>query len=421
VSTALQLALALVFASACTLAGDKNRCDTQADCLDGFTCVAGTCQHETSTCTPSDCAGRCGAIADACGTLDCGACPEHCSNGALDPSETDTDCGGDCSPCAIGSHCATTLDCQTGTCDAGTCRPGRWSTIQAMPTPRAELAAVAGSDGSIYAIGGQTSGSATGVVEVYDPALDSWSTRAPMPTPRYGLAAVVGSDGTIYAIGGNYTSVNDAGPSVVVEAYTPATNTWRSLPALPVGRSDVAAAAIGDTIYAIGGFDGTTFQTLGSVAAWQPGAPAWSVLPDAMTTARSEHAAAVLADGTIYALGGEHGVATTELDACEWFQGSSWHTLPAMPTPRKAFAAAALGSRLYALGGNRWVGASVSYLAAVEVFDADAHAWSQVASLPTGRREHAAIALGGKIYVIGGRRQDTDAITATVDVYTPDP
>jgi N-acetylneuraminic acid mutarotase len=242
-----------------------------------------------------------------------------------------------------------------------------------------------------------------------------------MPTPRYGLAAVLGADGKIYAIGGNYTSVSDAGPSVVVQQYDPATNMWQACPALPVGRSDVAAAVDGSgMIYAIGGFDGTTFQTLGSVAAWQPGTPSWSTLADPMTTARSEHVSAAMPDGNIYALGGEHGVATDELGALEYYN-SGWHTLAAMPTPRKMLAAASIGPRLYAIGGNRWVSAGISYMSMVEAFDTGTHAWSQVTSLPTGRFDHAAIAAGGKIYVIGGRTEDTNAITATATVYTPDP
>jgi N-acetylneuraminic acid mutarotase len=421
----VRAAVCFAFIAGCTLAGDKNHCEIQTDCLDGFTCsAAGVCEHAT-TCTPAACDGRCGAIADDCGgTLACGACPEHCSNDARDPSETDVDCGGDCMPCATGLHCGTTNDCQTGTCDGGTCRAGRWSTAAPMPTARAELAAVVGLDGRIYAIGGRTPGGTTAVVEAYDPGDNSWTTRAPMPTPRYGLAATVGADGTIYAIGGQYTSVSDAGASIVAEAYDPMANTWHALPDLPIGRDDAAAAVGGDgTVYAIGGFDGLTFQTLGSVATWQSGAPSWSVLPDAMTTARSMHVAHLMPDGQIYVLGGAAGVATPELGATERYQpgASGWHTLAPMPTPRKALAAAALGARLYAIGGSRYNGAGIPYTNVVEVFDTSAPAWAQVASLPTGRYFHAAVAVAGKIYVLGGRREDLDATTGTMDVYTPDP
>lgn len=407
-----------LLACGCTLAGNKNHCETQTDCLDGYICTAaGTCEHGTApTCTPLTCDGHCGVLDDHCqGTLSCGDCPDHCTNGSQDPSETDVDCGGDCMPCATGSHCAQTADCVTGTCDVDTCRTGTWTTAAAMPTARAQLAAVVGADGKIYAIGGSVGGNASGAVEVYDPGTDSWTTRAPMPTPRYGLATVLGSDDRIYAIGGNYNSVSSAGPSVVVEVYDPTNNSWTSLPSLPVGRSDVAAAWSGATLYALGGYDGTTGHILGSVATWQLGAASWSTLADPLTTARSEHAAAVMSDGKIYVLGGEHDLSGNELDAFEYYD-AGWNTLVAMPTPRKELAAAALGSRLYAIAGNRFVGAGLSYTRVVEVYDS---AWSRVTSIPSGRYGHAAASVGGKIYVLGGQREDVNATTATVDVFTP--
>ena len=415
------IALALL-AVGCTLAGNKNHCESQADCLDGFMCNAGTCEHGLSTCTPITCDGHCGVLDDHCqGMISCGDCPDHCTNSSQDPSETDIDCGGDCMPCATNSHCAQTSDCLTGTCDAGTCRTGTWTTAAAMPTARTQLAAVVGADGKIYAIGGNVGGNASGVVEVYDPNANSWTTRAAMPTPRYGLAAVLGSDDRIYAIGGNYIDIGNAGPAVVAEVYDPSNNSWASLPSLPVGRSDVAAAWSGDTLYVLGGYDGTTAHILGSVMTWQIGAPSWSTSADPLTTARSQHAAAVLPDGKIYVLGGEHDLVGNELDAFEYYQPGTagWNTLVAMPTPRKLLTMTPIGTQLYAIGGNRYVSTGMPYTRVVEVYDTAAPAWSQVTSIPSGRYGHAAVVVGGKIYVLGGRRQDVNATTATVDVFTP--
>src|SRR5262249_4794347 len=154
----------------------------------------------------------------------------------------------------------------------------------------------------------------------------------------------------------------------------------------------------------------------GSVATWQAGAPSWSTLADSMTTPRDEHASATIG-GKIYLLGGESGPAAGEIDAFEYYQPGTagWHTLQAMPTARKMFAAAVIGSRLYGFGGSRWNSAGIRFTNVVEVYDTATPGWSQVASMPTGRFEHAAVELGGKIYVIGGEREDTDATTATVD------
>src|SRR5262245_48647718 len=67
----------------------------------------------------------------------------------------------------------------------------KWTARASMPTRRSRLGAVFGQDGKLYAIGGSTDVGPTGVVEVYDTALDSWSTAAPMPTPRYGFSALL--------------------------------------------------------------------------------------------------------------------------------------------------------------------------------------------------------------------------------------
>lgn len=414
-------------ATGCSLSGTKNHCESQADCLDGYTCsAAGECEHGAgsgSDCTPITCGTHCGDVDDHCGgTLACGACPDHCTNQAKDPSETDVDCGGDCGPCATGDHCAQTADCTTGTCDVDTCRAGTWSTVAPMPTARDGLAAVAGADGLIYAIGGVSSNGASNAVEAYDPMTDSWTSRAPMPTPRFELAAVLGTDGRIYAIGGDFADVSNPGHSIVAEVYNPATNTWQSLPSLPIGRDDLAVATDSSgVIYAIGGFDGTTLDVLGSVATWKVGDASWGTLPDSLTTARDMHGAATLADGSIYVVGGEHGLAAGEIGAFEYYQpgASGWHTLAAMPTTRKGLAVAPLGSSLYAIGGSRYNSTGMRYTSVVETYDASAHAWSQVTSLPSGRFDHAAVALGGKIYVLGGELEQTDARTGVVAVFTP--
>ena len=409
----------LVALFGCSLTGVKDHCETQSDCLDGFTCSAGTC---TTSCTPTVCDGHCGELDDHCGgMLSCGACPDHCTNHTKDPTETDVDCGGDCAPCALGLHCAQTVDCQSGTCDVDTCRAGTWSTVAAMPTARQDLVAVAGADGKIYTIGGTSTAGASAVVEVYDPNANSWTTKAAMPTPRYGMAAVLGTDDRIYVIGGDYTDVSHAGASIIVEVYNPATNMWASLPSLPVGRFHPAAAVDSTgTIYTFGGFDGTAFMTYATVATWKVGDASWSTLPDAMTTARSMHATATMPDGTIYAIGGQANN-LDELAAVELYEPgmSGWATVAPMPTARKALAAAQLGTAIYAIAGSRYVDANLPYTSVVEAYDTSAHAWAQVTSMPSGRFSHAAVASAGKIYVFGGSREDTQAPTAIVDVYTP--
>eukprot|EP00520_Triparma_pacifica_P008820 CAMPEP_0118651770 /NCGR_PEP_ID=MMETSP0785-20121206/10958_1 /TAXON_ID=91992 /ORGANISM="Bolidomonas pacifica, Strain CCMP 1866" /LENGTH=1735 /DNA_ID=CAMNT_0006544235 /DNA_START=47 /DNA_END=5251 /DNA_ORIENTATION=- len=44
-----------------------------------------------------------------------------CRNGAMDGDETDTDCGGSCSPCLEGQACLVSTDCESENCNGGFC------------------------------------------------------------------------------------------------------------------------------------------------------------------------------------------------------------------------------------------------------------------------------------------------------------
>ena len=51
------------------------------------------------------------------------------------------------------------------------------------------------------------------------------------------------------------------------------------------------------------------------------------------------------------------------------------------------------------------------------VYDPQANAWTQLASMGTARKEHASAAVGGKLYVFGGR--NGDEYLSTAEIYDP--
>lgn len=81
----------------------------------------------------------------------------------------------------------------------------------------------------------------------------------------------------------------------------------------------------------------------------------------------------------------------------------NWARRAPMPTPRFDFGAAAVGNKIYAVGGN-----SGSLLRAVEEYDPAANGWRAVTPMPTARDNLAVVAVNGKLYALGG-------------VYTSDP
>ena len=133
-----------------------------------------------------------------------------------------------------------------------------WRERSPMPTPR-DHAAIGVVDGKIYVIGGRVGAAFiapstdVSVVEAYDPATDTWSPPlARMPTERSALAAGV-YNGRIYVAGGEFQDPTMMATFRVVQAYNPATNTWATLPPLPVSRHGLAGGMIGNRFYVVGG------------------------------------------------------------------------------------------------------------------------------------------------------------------------
>ncbi len=134
----------------------------------------------------------------------------------------------------------------------------KWESRKPMAVPR-NHAFAANVNGKIYVIGGRTghgfimAATNTDVVEEYDPANDLWSApKERMPTPRSGGGC--GTDGRrIYVAGGEVTTKQLVGTYRCIEAYDPATNSWATLPSMPMPRHGVAGAVIGNRFHLVSG------------------------------------------------------------------------------------------------------------------------------------------------------------------------
>ncbi|MEP6894001.1 MAG: kelch repeat-containing protein [Chloroflexota bacterium] len=123
-----------------------------------------------------------------------------------------------------------------------------WQDVAPLQQPREHVSAVV-LNGLIYTLGGrwiQTLSS----VEIYDPAKDQWTPGVPMQNIRAGFGATV-MNGKIYVAGGEIIETLKALKSV--EEFDPATQTWSSLPNLPVNLHGVPLAGFDNVLYAIGG------------------------------------------------------------------------------------------------------------------------------------------------------------------------
>jgi N-acetylneuraminic acid mutarotase len=194
--------------------------------------------------------------------------------------------------------------------------PGSWTAVASMPAARERAAAATGPDGTIYVAGGSNASTTDtsaplNTMESYHASTNKWKTLAHMTTARDGPAAVTGSDGRIYVLGG----FNGSESLSSVEAYDPTTNSWSSVTSMNTARDGLGAVLGPDEqIYAIGGENGA--ETLSSVEVYNFTTEKWTAGPT-LTTARSYLAAAIGTDGRIYAIGGDTGLfgATTSVEA----------------------------------------------------------------------------------------------------------
>jgi len=233
-----------------------------------------------------------------------------------------------------------------------------------------------------------------------------------MPTPREGLGAgTVGSK--LYAIKGY-----NFGDTGINQAYDPATNTWTTLANSPIPESEFGATAIGTRIYAIGGRTngGTT------VSIYDTSSNTWSFGPP-MPTAR--RGAAVVAIGTtIYAIGGSVCCApgaSPQYAASEAFDTASnaWRILAPLPSPRSDAYAVAVSGKIYVIGGfsSTFSNATSSFLSTIQAYDIARNSWSTLAPMPTPRDHVVAGVCGNDIFVIGGATSPFFTATSVVEAY----
>jgi hypothetical protein len=238
----------------------------------------------------------------------------------------------------------------------------------------------------------------TGIFFITDSIIPFWTTKTSMPTARYRLAAVAVNN-KLYAIGGYNGSVLNTN-----EEYDPVANSWTTKTAMPTPRYALAAAAANGKIYAVGGYDGSYLNTNEE---YDPVANSWTTKA-AMPYANAS-LAATEANGKIYAIGGEtQGIGLHEYNPI----ANSWAPKYLMYWHRYGLAAATVNGKIYAIGGW-WAGSYKSYN---EEYDPVANSWTTKAAMPTARAWLAAVALNGKIYAIGG---DQYGVLDTNEVYDP--
>ena len=268
--------------------------------------------------------------------------------------------------------------------------PTEWEERAALPIPRTEVAAaVVGSE--IVVLGGLTlEGGASQRVDAYSPARDSWRRLPDLPVGVHHSMAV-GAGGRLHVLGG-YTSSG----AVLRTVFVLQGAAWRRLPRMPFPRAAAGAGVAGRRIVVAGGI-GEGRRLARNALVFDLRTSRWSTV--AGPTPR-EHLGVTALAGTVYAVGGRTAGLDTNLLFFESFRPGerAWRRLQPVPDSRGGTGAAALAGQVVSVGGEEPAGTIAEVLA----YRVAERRWVRLQDLPTPRHGVGVAALGGRVFVIGG-------------------
>jgi N-acetylneuraminic acid mutarotase len=286
----------------------------------------------------------------------------------------------------------------------------KWERGAPLPLARGEVAA-ARAGGEILVVGGFTADGANSTrVDAYSPARNTWRRVADLPV-SVDHAMAAGYRGSLYVAGG-YA----ADRSRLTTLFSFSNGSWTRLPAMPEERAAAGAAIVGGKLYVVGGVTagGSGGRALArTTLVYNIAGRQWSSIPG--PTPR-EHLGVAALGGRIYAVGGRHHGADTNFDLLEAYVpgAKKWRRLKPVPGRRGGTAAAGIGRWLVSAGGET----PTVTIRKVFRYDVRRGRWSRLPNLPTPRHGLGVVAFGRKVYVIGGGTRPGLAVSSANESLT---
>ena len=238
----------------------------------------------------------------------------------------------------------------------------KWTTLPPLPVRYFGLGQI---NGKLVAVGGKKSGGQTSSeVYTYDERSQKWKQTIPsIPTARL-FPGVLSLQSTLIVAGGNrgFIAYTDA-----VEVFKPDTSQWYRTDPLPIACCRISLIAIGNTCYALGGYNGSRlnhalYASVGDLLC--------NAVPANQTTHR--------------------GSSDTQ---------SAWKTL--LNTLTYWPAAAVLAGNLLAIGGDE-IPEGGAPKKEVYMYSPSTNSWIYIIDLPAPRSLNVVVLSSTRVLVIGG-------------------
>jgi hypothetical protein len=286
-----------------------------------------------------------------------------------------------------------------------------WVVAAGMTTLRSLHTATMLPDGKVLVTGGDdNSGYATASAEIYDPVAGKWTAAGNMTVPRTSHTATLLPNGTVLVAGGSRgTAVGGISDQASAEIYDPVAGTWTATGRMTSARIDHTATLLPNgTVLVAGGMGGTVGDAGGiqaSAEVYDPVNGTWTAT-GRMTIPRDYHTATLLPNGTVLLVGGEGGYHTPGTTSAEIYEPASgtWTATGSMTTARYLHTATLLpnGTVLVA-GGFNQIGGTAAYFASAEIYDPAGGTWTVTGNMTAARCCHIATLLpDGTVLVAGG-------------------
>ena len=229
-------------------------------------------------------------------------------------------------------------------------------------------------------------------------ALASW--QLPVPLSRTVALAV---DGSLDVFGGLTGTGNSTSGQIL--KMDPATGHSEQLDTLPTPVHDAAGGALGGRYFVFGGGASALTANVQSFAPDTPQGSAPTGVAGQLPTPRADLSAANGPDGTVYLAGGYDG-RNFSVDVLSTRDGKQFKVVGQLAVPVRYPAVAVSGHQLLVIGGETGPSATSATMADtpdIQAVDLKTGQTTVAGQLPAGLSHASAVALGGSVYVFGGR------------------
>jgi hypothetical protein len=240
-----------------------------------------------------------------------------------------------------------------------------------------------------------------------------WTTLQSSPLARSEVGAARVSR-FIFVVGGFLPP--DGGVSNQVARYDIDAGTWSLAAPMPIAVNHPAVAVSGGRLFAYGGYTdaGALSGETDALQSYNPATDSWALLAGSGTKRGAATLAAV--GRRLYAIGGASGGAAQPVVQAYDIRKGTWSTAPPMRVAREHLASGAIGDRILVLGG-RVAGQNLN---TVEVFNTRTRKWKSLPDLRTARSGFQATVVKGHLVAVGGEELDEGGQTiASVELYDP--